>query len=116
MQLVKLNISLCTVEAPLEFTIPLTEQTCKEGETVTFNCEVSESNIHATWFKYDQELLPSDDVIMKIDGKTHTLTLKNTPLDAAAEYTIRVKGKESSAKLNVQGECITNVPPCDEAF
>ncbi|KAH9498303.1 hypothetical protein Btru_006488 [Bulinus truncatus] len=89
-------------EAPLEFTIPLSEQTCKEGETVTFTCEVSEANLPATWFKNGKELLLSDLVIASVDNKTHTLTLKNTPLDAAAEYTIRIKDKESSARLNVE--------------
>ncbi|GFO38541.1 titin, partial [Plakobranchus ocellatus] len=89
-------------EAPLEFTIPLTEQTCKEGETVTFKCEVTESDLPATWFKDGQELTLSDQVIATVDGKTHTLTIKDAPLDAAAEYTVKIKDKESKARLNVQ--------------
>ncbi|GFS00827.1 titin [Elysia marginata] len=89
-------------EAPLEFTIPLTEQTCKEGDTVTFKCEVTESDLPATWFKDGLEVILSDQVIASVDGKTHTLTIKDTPLDADAEYTVKIKDKESKAKLNVQ--------------
>lgn len=91
-------------EAPLEFTIPLTDQTCKEGETVIFRCEVSESNLPARWLKNGKDLVLSDLVIASVEGRTHTLTLKDTPLDADAEYTIQIKDAKSSAKLNVQGK------------
>ena len=96
-------------EAPLEFTIPLTEQTCNEGETVTFKCEVTESDLPATWFKDGIEVNLSDQIIASVDGKTHTLIIKDTPLDAEAEYTIKIKDKESKAKLNVQGK-FCNIP------
>ena len=90
-------------ESPLEFTVPLKPQTCKEGESVTFTCEVSEAELPATWFKNGVELTLSDFVVAHVDGKTHTLTLKDTNPDASAEYTVKVKGQESSAHLNVQG-------------
>ncbi|RUS90389.1 hypothetical protein EGW08_001884 [Elysia chlorotica] len=89
-------------EAPLEFTIPLTEQTCKEGDTVIFKCEVTESDLPATWFKDGVEVSLSDLVIASVDGKTHTLTIKDAPLDADAEYTVKIKDKESKARLHVQ--------------
>ena len=91
-------------EAPLEFTIPLSEQTCKEGETVTFMCEVTEENLPAQWFKAGVELKPSDVVSMVTEGKVHRLVLKDTQLDDAAEYTVVIKDLSGSAKLVVQGQ------------
>ena len=90
-------------EAPLEFTVPLKPQTCKEGETVTFKCEVTEANLPATWLINGQEVTLSDVVVAEVDGKMHTLTLKDAPRDASAEYTIKIKDQESSAPLVVEG-------------
>ena len=93
-------------EAPLEFTIPLSEQICKEGETVTFFCEVTESSVPAKWFKNGVELQPSDAVSIEMEGKVHRLVLKEAQLDDTAEYTVVIKDKSSSAKLTVQGEFV----------
>ena len=95
-----------TTEAPLEFTIPLSEQICKEGETVTFFCEVTESSVPAKWFKNGVELQPSDAVSIEMEGKVHRLVLKEAQLDDTAEYTVVIKDKSSSAKLTVQGEFV----------
>ena len=83
--------------------MPLKPQTCKEGETVTFTCEVTQDGVPATWFKDGVEIAPSDLVVASVDGKVHTLTLRNTSPDQAAQYTVKMKGKESSAPLTVQG-------------
>ena len=95
-----------TTEAPLEFTIPLSEQICKEGETVTFFCEVTESSVPAKWFKNGVELQPSEAVSIEMEGKVHRLVLKEAQLDDTAEYTVVIKDKSSSAKLTVQGEFV----------
>ena len=103
----KLKIfSFSITEAPLEFTIPLSEQICKEGETVTFLCEVTEANVPAKWFKNGIELQPSEAVSMEMEGKVHRLVLKEAQLDDTAEYTVVIKDKSSSAKLTVQGEFV----------
>jgi Immunoglobulin I-set domain len=76
---------------------------------VTFTCEVTEANLPATWLKDGKELVLSDLVVASVDNRTHTLTIKDTPLDAAAVYTVRIKDKESFARLNVQGRTCGNV-------
>ena len=97
-------------EAPLEFTVPLKPQTCKEGETMTFKCEVSEVDLPATWLKDGQELTLSDSVIAEVIGKTHTLTLKDLTKDDTAEYTIKIKDSfESHATLTVEGGLIVQI-------
>ncbi|KAK3082923.1 hypothetical protein FSP39_009100 [Pinctada imbricata] len=112
----KSSAKLHLEEAPIQFIVPLQESTCQEGESVTFVCELSEDDVPATWLKDGKELLPSDDVKMEVRGKVHKLTLKNVTLDDRAEYTIKVKDKESTAPLFVEEEPLRFVVPLREKY
>lgn len=94
-------------EAPLEFTIPLRQITCMEGETVEMVCEVSEDNQPATWLINGKEISPSDDISIKVDGKRHVLTIHHARPDDQAVYTVKIGDKESSADLTVKGKPVT---------
>ena len=91
-------------EKPLQFLIPLEEQTCSEGEIVTFICDVSRDNQIARWFRDGKEVVPSDKYETTVDGKTHTLTINDATLDDRAEYTVKVGDLESTGPLFVDGK------------
>lgn len=105
LSLLSISMILCSykTEAPLEFTIPLGAQTCKEGETVTFVCEVTEVDQPAKWMKNGIELKPSDKIKMEVDGKIHRLIISPAELDDQSEYTIMIRSAQSTAPLTVEG-------------
>ena len=70
---------------------------------MTFTCEVSEDNRPARWLKNGVELSPSDTVKMEVDGKVHRLIITDAKPDDQAEYSIIVRGQQSSAPLTVEG-------------
>ena len=61
----------------VEFREPLTDQTCKEGENVTFTCVLNFDDVAVTWYKNGQKLQRARDVIITADGSRHQLTLNN---------------------------------------
>ena len=99
------TISLCCAETPIRFTIPLSDQTCKEGETVSFYCEVSEGNLSSRWFKCNKEIMPSESVSILSKEKVHSLRLTGTQLSDCSDYSVVIKNITSHAKLTVQGQC-----------
>ncbi|XP_046554801.1 titin-like [Haliotis rubra] len=101
-------------EAPLEFTIPLGAQTCMEGETVTFVCEVTEADQPAKWMKNGMELKPSDKIKMEVDGKIHRLIISPAELDDQSEYTIMIRSAQSTAPLTVEEIPLEIIVPLKE--
>ena len=90
-------------EPPTQFIIPLQEATCQEGQEITFTCEVADDKSPAKWFKDGKKIEPSEKYSMTKDGRKHSLTIKDAQLDDRAEYTIKVKDRESTAPLFVEG-------------
>ena len=91
-------------EAPAEFLVPLSDQSVKELETATFQCEVSKSGLKPIWRKGDVDLGPSDRMQMSSISTKHMLTIRESELDDQAQYTIIVEeGVQSTASLSVKG-------------
>ena len=74
-----------------------------EKETATFECEVSKPDRPVTWCKDGKDLSSSDRFVMRVEKTKHFLTIKDCVLDDEAKYTIKIEGKESTAKLTVEG-------------
>ncbi|XP_074642623.1 twitchin-like [Tubulanus polymorphus] len=91
------------VEKP-RFLGPLKDQRCKENETVTFKCETSKPDVQITWLKGDQELKPSDRIVMKTEGTEHTLTIPKTLLSDDSSYSATIENDKTTAKLEVEGK------------
>ena len=82
----------------------------KENQTAKFECELNRSGEKVRWFKNGEPIEPNDkDVIIKSDGKVHTLTLKNVDPTQAAKYTVKTAGPQSSATLYIEGSYFFNV-------
>jgi hypothetical protein len=98
---------LIILEAPLEFIRPLTDIELKENQNATFECELNKSGVEVKWFRNGEPIKDNGkDILIDVDGKVHTLTLKKVDSANAAKYTAKTVGPSSSALLYVEGKNI----------
>ncbi|ELT96014.1 hypothetical protein CAPTEDRAFT_69667, partial [Capitella teleta] len=87
----------------VEFMKPLTDVEVKESETATLECEISKSDMPATWLKSGHAITAGDKTEIIVDGTFHRLIIKDAKMDDQAEYTIQVADKTSQASVFVEG-------------
>jgi len=92
--------------APSPFIKDLEDVTLDDvGLDATFQCEVSQVELKAEWFKADKPLKKSDKYeTTSVKGK-HTLIVKSCQSDDVAKYSVKLGSMQSAAKLDVK------VPP-----
>ena len=73
----------------------------KPKSKATFKAELYKDTPNVKWYKNDDELVPSDKIEMKKDGKNMSLTINNCQPDDVAEYTIGVEDRRYCAKLTL---------------
>ncbi|CAC5401376.1 OBSCN [Mytilus coruscus] len=83
------------------FTRTLRNKNCFEGDTVTFVCEVTESDTVAQW-KKDGINVENNRYNMKQTGKTHQLTILDANRCDNGCFTVEVNGRIREASLNVE--------------
>lgn len=79
---------------------------CVEGETVVLECEVNKPGIVAMWLKDGEQIMPTDEYEIQVDGCKHTLKIPEASLDHEAEYTIMIGNQDSSTVLYVEGKLV----------
>ena len=92
-----------SAEEPVEITKPLKNLDVKEGEKAVFTCEVSKPDLAAKWSHDDKDISEEDGYDITATGKTHTLSLEEVEVADAGKYKVKIKDKESTGKLKVQG-------------
>ena len=85
---------------------PLRDQHVKPKAAATFKCELFKDTPNWKWLKGENEIVPSDKVEVKQDGKELTLTIKNCQPEDVAEYAMEVEGRVYTAKLTLGGSSI----------
>jgi hypothetical protein len=93
---------LLVEEEPLKITKPHSDAECLEGETVSFVCEVNKENHPAMWLKDGVVITEEDGYEFIMDGKRHILKIPDTTIEHEAEFTVKINGCESKAKLKVE--------------
>lgn len=89
-------------EIPVEFVQKLSNVRVKEKETAVFSCELNKENASVKWFKSGLEILPSDPKYkFKTDGFKYYLNILDCQLDDKNDYSISLRGRKSSADLEV---------------
>lgn len=92
----------------MEFLTPLKNVTLtKLPADATFECEVSRIYPDVQWLRNDEPLRRSAKYEIASDGTHHRLTIRDVDGIDEGEYTLVVKNNRSTAKLAIEGMCIT---------
>ncbi len=85
--------------------IPLSDITCQEEESITFECELSKPVTKVDWLKNGKIVKPDPKrkIISKHEGAKCFFTIPSTLLTDDAEYTCRVGESDTKARLTVKG-------------
>ena len=70
---------------------------------VTFECEVSKSNVPVQWFKEDEPIRKGHKYDIIAEGRVHKLVVKDICDKDEKEFFITAKNCKCSANLNIQG-------------
>lgn len=98
----------------VHFVTPLSDIDCKEEETITFFCEINKSDCNAVWKKDSQPLPPDTRFETMVQGKEHSLIIRDVMLDDEADYTIVIEDAESTAGLFVEEELVEIITPLQD--
>ncbi|GAA6066201.1 titin isoform X1, partial [Tachysurus ichikawai] len=93
---------------------PLRDVTVTAGETATFDCELSYEGISVEWFLGGTKLEPSDRVVARAEGRTHTLTLRDVKLTEAGEVKLTAKDFQIQANLIVKEPPVEFTKPLED--
>uniref|UniRef100_A0A7E4UT28 Muscle M-line assembly protein unc-89 n=1 Tax=Panagrellus redivivus TaxID=6233 RepID=A0A7E4UT28_PANRE len=103
--------------APPAFSFQLKDKEVKEGEVVSFECEVEGwPEPELVWMVDDQPLRPSQDFRLQYDGQNAKLEIRDAQPEDTGVYAVKITNEygsqESTAKLIVQPDPDKNhVPP-----
>ncbi|XP_029906333.1 obscurin [Myripristis murdjan] len=73
-----------------------------ERQTVNFLCEVNQVDVDGRWYRDDSRIRPGDNIKIRQQGKTHTLTFKSVRPEHAGEIRFTAERVSSYATLTVK--------------
>ena len=96
------------LESRPTFTALLKDLTVPEKASVTLECELSKSDQKVKWLKEDQEIKPdrTRGVVVKVDGRRHSLTIPQAGAVDSAEYTVKCGEEQTKGRLSVEGRML----------
>ncbi len=74
------------------------------GLQAVFKCEISRPELKAEWFKGKKAIKRSDKYDITAAEGRHTLTISDCQGEDVSEYTVKLNGVSSTAKLAVNGK------------
>ncbi|XP_023777818.1 obscurin [Cyanistes caeruleus] len=90
---------------------PLEDVEVNEYESASFVCEISHDEVETQWYKNDNKLKTSDNIKMRQDGKSYSLTYMRVHVEDAAEIRFVAEKAESRAQLTVKELPVKIVKP-----
>ncbi|XP_010078143.1 PREDICTED: obscurin, partial [Pterocles gutturalis] len=90
---------------------PLEDVEVNEYESASFTCEISHDEVQTQWYKNDNKLKATDNIRMRQDGKTYSLTYMRVQVEDAAEIKFVAEKAESRAQLTVKELPVKIVKP-----
>ena len=96
------NALLYVEEIPVEFTTKLNNLFVKEKETATFTCVLNKENAAVKWYKGGLEIMPNEKFKYITEGNKYSLQILDCHVDDINEYTIGLRGRKCSARLEVE--------------
>lgn len=90
------------IELPPKLLYDLENITISQGEKAMFEVELTKGDALVKWFKNGEEILFSDHVQLRIDGKKQKLKIYDAVLEDAGEFSCMVADQISTASLTVE--------------
>ncbi|XP_053913944.1 obscurin isoform X11 [Cuculus canorus] len=90
---------------------PLEDLEVNEYESASFVCEISHDEVQTQWYKNDNKLKASDNIRMRQDGRTYSLSYARVQVEDAAEIKFVAEKAESRAQLTVKELPVKIVKP-----
>ncbi|XP_021244944.1 obscurin isoform X10 [Numida meleagris] len=90
---------------------PLEDVEVNEYESASFVCEISHDEVQTQWYKDDNKLKADDNIRMRQEGKTYSLTYTRVQVKDAAEIKFVAEKAESRAHLTVKELPVKIVKP-----
>ncbi|KAG7233679.1 hypothetical protein INR49_006716 [Caranx melampygus] len=112
----KTTAQLNIEERDIKVVRPLYSVEVTETETATFETEISEADLHATWKLKGETLLPSAEVEIKEDGARHMLILFNCKMDMAGSVDFSAANAKSTAQLRDLSSAPLPKPPAPGGY
>ena len=73
------------------------------GLKAVFSCEISRKEYKAEWYRGDKLLRRGDKYDMTSADGTHTLVVEQSQAEDVGQYTVKLNGISSKAKLDIKG-------------
>ncbi|XP_009082964.1 PREDICTED: obscurin, partial [Acanthisitta chloris] len=90
---------------------PLEDVEVNEYESASFTCEISHDEVETQWYKNNNKLKAADNIKMRQEGKTYSLTYMRVHVEDAAEIKFVAEKAESRAQLTVKELPVKIVKP-----
>ncbi|XP_029863782.1 obscurin isoform X27 [Aquila chrysaetos chrysaetos] len=90
---------------------PLEDVEVNEYESASFVCEISHDEVQTQWYKNDNKMKAADNIRMRQDGRTYSLTYMCVQVEDAAEIKFVAEKAESRAQLTVKELPVKIVKP-----
>lgn len=89
-------------DAETEFTLKLRDLIVRESDTVTLLVEVNRETMEVHWKKDDEEVEPSEKMVITTEGKNRKLIIKDAADTDQGVYSCVVKDKKCSSTVKVE--------------
>ena len=99
---VRTTTKLQVEDAQTEFTLKLRDVVVRESDTVTLLVEVNRETMEVHWKKDDEEVAPSEKMIITTEGKNRKLIIKDAADSDQGIYSCVVKDKKCSSTVKVE--------------
>ncbi|KAG9472591.1 hypothetical protein GDO78_018425 [Eleutherodactylus coqui] len=86
----------------IRFIKPLVDVDVKEKESASFICQISHDDVQTQWYKNGVKLRAGDNVKMRQEGRTFSLTIKSVEAEDAGEIKFVAENSESCAELHIK--------------
>jgi hypothetical protein len=95
---------IAVTEGPLELIKGLEDSSIKEGQDALLQVTLSKPNEEVEWYKDGVKLRSDANYRIYSNGNAYLLRVNNCdPKTSPGQFTFKIKGKETSGKLSVEG-------------
>ncbi|KAM3929260.1 obscurin, partial [Leptodactylus fuscus] len=86
----------------IRFIKPLVDVDVTEKEAASFVCQISHDDVQTQWYKNGAKLRAGDNVKMRQEGRTFSLSFKSVQAEDAGEIKLVAENAESRANLRIK--------------